>query len=313
MRKRCGIFLLALSCFALASEPVSVSDFRRQLQNLSEKASAVEDHPEQAAKLVTEIPDQIAVKTSTGQISVNLRHLKDDLARFSAAGTDAKPQDFQKIQTYISSLQSEADAYERRPADPSSREKLNQILSRHEFRRVHTASAGDTLLSKIYRWVAHLFDRIHLNRKASFGLLQGIVYALLGGALVLLLLWTMNRLRRREEELPAKEIIPFAPSARSWRAWLADARSSAAIRDWRNAIHLAYWAGISFLESGGAWKPNRARTPREYLRLLSTRNPHHPPLLAITRKFEVVWYGHREAGEQDFQEALAHLEKLGCR
>jgi hypothetical protein len=33
----------------------------------------------------------------------------------------------------------------------------------------------------------------------------------------------------------------------------------------------------------------------------------------LTRKFELVWYGHREAAESDFQETLGQLEKLGCR
>jgi hypothetical protein len=84
-------------------------------------------------------------------------------------------------------------------------------------------------------------------------------------------------------------------------------------QDWRNAIHLAYWAGISFLESGGAWKPNRARTPREYLRLMGSRKPEYPSLAALTRKFELVWYGDRAASSLDFQETLGQLEKLGCR
>ncbi|HKF23930.1 MAG TPA: DUF4129 domain-containing protein, partial [Candidatus Angelobacter sp.] len=111
----------------------------------------------------------------------------------------------------------------------------------------------------------------------------------------------------------AREIVPFSPSARSWRAWLEEARRMAQQEDWRNAIHLAYWAGISFLESGGAWKPNRARTPREYLRLMGTRKPEYPSLAALTRKFEVVWYGARAASGVDFKETLGQLEKLGCR
>ena len=172
-------------------------------------------------------------------------------------------------------------------------------LTRREFKRVHDPSGKETLLSKLYGWFSRLFGRIHVGGKASFNLLQVIVYILLGAALLLLLLWTL--------------IIPFSPSARGWRSWLANARDSAAKQDWRNAIHLAYWAGISFLESSGAWKPNQARTPREYLRQVSTRNARYPALSALTRKFEVVWYGHREAAERDYQETLGELEKLGCR
>ena len=95
-----------------------------------------------------------------------------------------------------------------------------------------------------------------------------LIYLVVGAAVTLLLIWTIRRLRRPQEELPQREIIPFAPSARGWRTWLAEARALAQEQDWRNAIHLAYWAGISYLEEHGAWKPNRARTPREYLRLI---------------------------------------------
>jgi hypothetical protein len=83
-------------------------------------------------------------------------------------------------------------------------------------------------------------------------------------------------------------------------------------REWRRAIHLAYWAGISFLEENGAWKPDRARTPREYLRIMGARKPQYPVLAALTKKFEVVWYGHEDAGETDYRETLGQLERLGC-
>jgi hypothetical protein len=165
----------------------------------------------------------------------------------------------------------------------------------------------------LYKWLAWFLSLFHIRGKGAFNVLQFVVYALVACALLLLLFWTINRLRRKEEEPPAREILPFTPSARSWHVWLAEARENAAKQDWRNAIHLAYWAAISFLESGGAWKPNRARTPREYLRLLSTRNPSHPPLSNLTKKFEVIWYGDRPALQQDFEDSLGQLEKLGCR
>ena len=59
--------------------------------------------------------------------------------------------------------------------------------------------------------------------------------------------------------------------------------------EWRDAIHLAYWAGISFLERQGFWKPDRARTPREYLRL-SLRSEYRETLRALTQIFELAWY-----------------------
>ncbi|HKR96673.1 MAG TPA: DUF4129 domain-containing protein, partial [Candidatus Angelobacter sp.] len=66
-------------------------------------------------------------------------------------------------------------------------------------------------------------------------------------------------------------------------------------------------------EEHGAWKPNRARTPREYLRLIGSRAAQYPVLASLTRKLEHVWYGYGEAAESDFHDTLSQLEKLGCR
>jgi hypothetical protein len=101
-------------------------------------------------------------------------------------------------------------------------------------------------------------------------------------------------------------------SAKEWAIWLAEARAAAANREWRDAIHLAYWAGISFLERQGMWKPDRARTPREYLRLLSSSSEHRETLTALTRIFELAWYANRGASERTFSQTLEELEKLGC-
>ncbi|MGA2346756.1 MAG: DUF4129 domain-containing protein, partial [Candidatus Sulfotelmatobacter sp.] len=101
-------------------------------------------------------------------------------------------------------------------------------------------------------------------------------------------------------------------SAKEWAIWLSEARGAAAKGEWRDAIHLAYWAGISFLERQGTWKPDRARTPREYLRLLSSSSEHRETLTALTRIFELAWYANRGASERTFSQTLEELEKLGC-
>src|SRR5205807_6946990 len=110
------------------------------------------------------------------------------------------------------------------------------------------------------------------------------------------------------------EVIPkdVAVSAKEWAIWLAEARAAAAKGEWRDAVHLAYWAGISFLERQGLWRPDRARTPREYLRLLSSSSEHRETLTALTRIFELAWYAKRDASESTFSQTLQELEKLGC-
>jgi hypothetical protein len=283
------------------------------LQGIVVRVESLESHPEDAGALVASIPDQVSVATSSGEIKVSYKPLKDTLATLKAADEKTRPGLLREVREYARAMNSAAQDYEKPAADPgAAHRQLEEILSRREF-KTKGPSAKDALLARIYYWIARWLSKIMFKGQASFDLMRLIIYLVVGAAATLLLLWTIRRLRRPQEELPEREIIPFAPSARSWRAWLADARTQAQKEDWRNAIHLAYWAGISYLEEHGAWKPNRARTPREYLRLIGKAAAQYPVLAALTRKLEIVWYGYGTAAEADFHEALGQLEKLGCR
>jgi hypothetical protein len=127
-----------------------------------------------------------------------------------------------------------------------------------------------------------------------------------------LALWLKRMAQRREAEV-IREPIPFAPSGRNWRTWLADARAAADAGSWREAVHFAYWAAISHLEESGAWAPDRARTPREYLRLMQPADSAKAILQALTHSFERIWYGEHAAAAADYHDALRQVEALGCR
>src|ERR1700686_375763 len=296
------------------AESISISEYRQQLHSIATQVEALQSQPESAGELVAAIPDHVAVATSSGEIKVNYKTLKDNLAAFAGADEQKRPELFRQIQAYAQAMSAAAEGYEKHSADLSStHRKLDEFLARHEFKKVRGPSAKDALLARLYRWLSRWLSKLVIRGSGNFDVMRLVIYLLVGAAVTLLLVWTIRRLRRPQEELLPREIIPFAPSARSWRTWLAEARALSQQQDWRNAIHLAYWAGISYLEEHGAWKPNRARTPREYLRLIGTRATQYPVLAALTRKLETVWYGYGSAAEADFQEALSQLEKLGCR
>lgn len=309
------VLLLVLLCSVpkARAESLSIGAYQQQLQGIVSQVESLESHPENAGTVVASIPDEVSVATSSGEIKVSYKVLKDSLAAVAAADESKRPALLRQAQQYARSMNSAAEEYDKRAADRGpAKQKLEEILSRSEF-KTKGPSAKDALLARIYYWIARWLSKIMFKGQASFDLMRLIIYLAVGAAATLLLLWTIRRLRRPQEDLPQREIIPFAPSARSWRAWLADARAQAQQEDWRNAIHLAYWAGISYLEEHGAWKPNRARTPREYLRLIGKAASQYPVLAALTRKLETVWYGYGTAAEADFDEALGQLEKLGCR
>ncbi|HEY7404386.1 MAG TPA: DUF4129 domain-containing protein [Candidatus Angelobacter sp.] len=307
--------LLACACAPAAqAESFSVTEYRQQLRDLAQKIDALETDPGQAGKLVAEIPDIELVSTSFGDVKVNFKILKDDLTAFSRADEEKRASLLSQLRNYIQALNAEAESFDRPHGDFSAaHSKLDQILAQREFNKVRGPNAKDAFLARIFRWLSRLLSKLAIRGGGNFDVMRLIIYLLVAAAATFLLVWTIRRLRRPQEELPQREIIPFAPSARNWRAWLADARALAQQQDWRNAIHMAYWAGISYLEEHGAWKPNRARTPREYLRLIGARAAQYPVLAALTSKLELVWYGYGDAAESDFHETLSQLEKLGCR
>jgi hypothetical protein len=316
MKLKASLLLaICLLCSAAIAQSASitVAEYRRQLAQISDKVQSLAQHPEQAGAVEAGIPTTVTVKTSSDEIIVKNQRLKDDIAALSKASPEKQSALLLQITSYVQQLQDQAAAFERTGPDTAdARSKLNEILARKEFRNIRGPSLMEIIRARVYRWLMRLLARMHAPR-SSFEWVQKAIWGLIGGVILVLVIWTIRRLMRPEEPLATREIIPFSPSARGWNTWLKEARESAAMQDWRNAIHLAYWAGISFLESSGAWKPSRSRTPREYLRLLSSRNPRYPILSALTRRFEIVWYGQTPAREADFQDTLAQLERLGCR
>lgn len=112
-------------------------------------------------------------------------------------------------------------------------------------------------------------------------------------------------------------------TARTWQEWIGAAREAAGRGDFREAVHSAYWAGISRLQETGTLPHDRTKTPREYLLLIDTRprgtEPDRPPaedykkaLAALTSRLERIWYANRMARHEDFDDTLRQLEALGC-
>jgi hypothetical protein len=239
----CRATLLALTMLFSAwaqAESISISEYRQQLKDIAAKVEALQPNPEKAGDLVAEIPDHVSVTTGSGEINVNYKTLKDSLAALARADEQKRPGMLQQAQNYARELSAAAESYEKRSADLSSTHRqLDQILSRHEFNKVKGPNAKDALLARVFRWLSRILSKVSFGGSTKFDWMRLLIFLLVGAAVTLLLIWTIRRLRRPQEELPQREIIPFAPSARGWRTWLAEARALAQQQDWRSAIHLA--------------------------------------------------------------------------
>jgi len=285
------------------------AEYRAALDGLLAAARQLDSSGSVVPDVLEHLPQSWPVHTEQRDFEISTEGLRRDIRRYEK---DKNAAHAAAIRTRLESLRREIDGFEAAPPDVSARRSaLNSILARREFNDVH----GPTWMDRLKRWI--LENLVHFLRRL-FGssaiptVGKYFVYALIGAAGLALLYLVYRSIFQNPE---FEEVVPrdLPVSAKQWTIWLSEARAAASRGDWRDAIHLAYWAGISFLEREGFWKPDRARTPREYLRLISAQSEQRETLTSLTRIFELAWYGKREVSESTFSQTLAELEKLGCR
>jgi len=296
---------------------LSLAQFQAQLDQLNSQVSDLETHPEKAETLRKSLPPSWSVNGGRQPVEVSSKFLDDALTSFQKEGPLDKKITLRELQTRLLAMRSGLDGYpEREATDAAMRKRLDDILAAREFSSVHGPSLFEVWMERVQAWIQKwwdkLFGSLNLTPPNISWLGRVFVWVVIVAGACVLALWLFRIYRRKPVEY-VREIIPFAPSAKSWRIWLAEARAKAERSEWREAIHLSYWAGVSYLEAAGLWIPDRARTPREYLKEVEARDPKKPPFTALTRRFESVWYGSRRAHADDFDAALAELEKLGCQ
>jgi hypothetical protein len=199
---------------------------------------------------------------------------------------------------------------------------LQKILQQREFNQSDRKSWWSEMWDQIWRWVDWLLNHT-LGRLLGNGAAKTVlIYALIGVVFLFAAVWLVRGMRTivRSDALSVSAVFP---PGKHWRDWVREAMAAASRRDYRAALHSAYWAGVYRMAELGAWQLDRARTPREYLRIigeqsqaeLAAQNPVGSAiaLKALTHGMEASWYGFIPATEQDFEKAITHLEALGCR
>lgn len=313
LRVRSAILLLVLLaplvCRAEAKAAPAMmtpAEYRAELQHLLAAAPRLDDRSEGAAVLAA-LPPAWRVKAGQHEFVVSTDWLRGELAALRQKPT---PEIRLRIERRLERLLADLDAYDAPPPDSSNdRRTLSAILAGREFSPVH----GPTWLDRLKQRIAELLLRLvgRIFGSSSFPVIAStVVYVLVGLAVLLTALWVYRTLAGGKVQPVVPECVPI--SAKEWSVWLSEAREAAAAGRWRDAVRLGYWAAISCLESRGVWPPDRARTPREYLRLLPPASEHRPTLSALTHIFEPVWYGSQAAGAATFAQTVADLERLGA-
>jgi Domain of unknown function (DUF4129) len=288
--------------------PLTLAQYTQVLDSARHLANEMKDEPARATTLLDSIPvSSWRVHDNGHDFEISTTSLRYNLQEWQR---DKDEELEENIVAQLDSLLADAQAYQNSSTAPDRRVLLNSILARPEFNSVHGPGLIDRLKQKIFQLLLRLLGRAFAS--SAFPVLSDIVvYGLIILAVLGVAYW-MYRSLKESANLETIMPQPLPVSAKQWPIWLQEARAAASRGDWREAIHHTYWSGISFLEAQGAWRPDSARTPREYLRLLPSHSEKQPALRSLTNRLEFVWYGMGPANAEFFQQTLLELEKLGC-
>jgi hypothetical protein len=308
-----ALFLLAGMGRALGSPALTTPQYIGQLQSYENQVAQLASSPQNALAFRDSLPEALTVQTTRGEMVVDLTFLRDALNRYLTGTAQTKPDILANAGARLKAIRAEAELYEQPDrADDATRRRLDEILNSREFDRVRGPTALELVKQRVQAWIEKMLRKINPKIPDVQDLGQWFVWGMIALAAAIAGVW-LYRVSRQNMESGKREILPFLPSRRNWREWLADARARAAQGEWREAIHFGFWAAVSRLESEGVWPPDKTRTPREYLRAIPGSSFSKEPFAAMTQKFEASWYGSRPATEADFAQFAAYLERLGCR
>ena len=301
---------------ARAANQVSLDQYRTHLQSLRALVQSCFATPAKCDAKFVGSDEQVQLPGLGAGANTNSFDARYDWLRLTLrVAHDPKDKNrAEQLQSAASRLdESIRDASTAAPAGANiktARQKADAILSREEFATVERQSLWNRIGAWVGRWLDRMFNHVAAFGKRSPWIGPVLEFGLLGLALAGLIVWAMRAIQRQRLAISLeaeRQIEALEEAVRNWRA-LAD--DHAARGDWREAVHCMYWASIAMLEGRRFWTPNRARTPREYLRLLQSGSQHWKLLRQQTSGFERIWYGLREAAPQDYERAVQLHEGL---
>lgn len=321
MRRRFAavVFVLQLTSLALLRaaaecpqipQPLSLLAYQEELRGLEQRLG--ETYSESTLKDIAScLPEEWKVETGSAQFQVRTWAIKQDIQNIiTEKDEEERSEEISDLQSSLRSMREQASSYNEQ-SYVAEREQLSEILAKPEYRHVTGPGWQERLEDWIKALLYRLLGRVIGQIPGMLTFLRLVAWGLVLLGLALLMRYLFHWLKQSG----AGPVIPdqLAISARHWTDWRGQAEQAAKAGDWRGAIHFAYWAAISYLEQQGHWAPDRARTPREYLRLIPQDGERRDILLKLTRKFEYVWYAQNAANQNDYLQSLQELEALGCR
>jgi hypothetical protein len=344
LRRLCA----SLICAALALAPIATNadnsnpnltlgQYEAELDRLASAVSALPKHADQIEGLRKSLPAGWQVQAGGEKYEVSSAWLASALAEIEKSPADRKVL-CDEAAEQLKNLRAEAERAGAGGAGVNyadAHAQVAKILSEREYSQAHESTWLSKVWDQVQRWIDWVLNRTVGRLLGQGALRTTVLYAILIGVFLCVAVWVVRSLTSivRSESL---RVDASYPAGKHWRDWVREALNAAGRGDYRAALHAAYWAGVFRLAELGAWQLDRARTPREYLRMLNEQQLNEQQrrggerevmqaaqasdpagrtaaLGDLTRRMEASWYGYLPATEQDFDNAVNDLETLGCR
>ena len=310
----CGAGLLCFPASLLSAPKPSANalselTLEQYRDELDRYAGAIQQ-PSQIRQLQDSLPRVWVVRAGEKRLEVPTEPIRSQLQQLHSGNSQGAARELRSLLNGMKEEAAEMGRSEGRLSPAKAQATLEEILRRKEFRSARGPSDMEMLTARISRWLvenlARLLSKLPLGARAG----NIVVWNLMVLAFLALGYMAWKWITGWQPAEAAKPVAPSAPS--DARQWVQEALAAAERGDYRAALHCAYWAVIAQLEDRGRLSRDRARTPRESLRLLESQPGDHGVLHALTGIFERVWYGYRAASEADWAGAKELLEKIGC-
>lgn len=311
-RQLCFIIAALLLCSVLRPQEsqLSLSRYIEELEYLQGALNAPQPGSANLRAITGGLPPAWAVRTDSQTFLVSSAELTKYLQEYQR--DPRKTASLTNAVRLVAMLLADAKAMDASAVDAhAEQQRLDRILARNEF----YSALHESWWERLKQEARFLFFRLlqGLLGSSDFPVIGRVLVWAIAALAISLIGWRAIRSYLRSEEFAYFSSATDAVSAKPWHQWQAEAKGAADQGRWRDAIHFSYWAAISFLEGEGLWRPDRARTPREYLRLLPRGDLHRDSLSELTQEFEKTWYGSEVATIDQFHAFDAILGRLGCR
>lgn len=296
-----------------AEKVYDLTSFAAELQRL-EAELQTKPSPTGIKNFRDGLPASWNVSTPEHSYSISTKPLRDQLNGNSTNNAE----------TWLEHLQAEVQSAQRAEGQSlaAAHTHLNKILAGRGFEGVRPPTYLELLRERVSAWLQRMLIKLFSGLSRHPIGAKVLFWVVLIAGVGFVALWIFRYISGRDAMnffQPGSTTV----TTRTWQEWIHAAREAAARGDFREAVHSAYWAGITRLEETGTLPRDRTKTPREYLHLIDTRSggtevdgqvaeDYKKPLTALTSRLERIWYANRMARLEDFDDTLRQLEALGC-